>query len=490
MRSRSPEGPARALRPPADRLAGRRRARGRAPSASSSSTGPSGALDGRLPEGVEIAVQPRADGTGDAVARPRASTSTRDGTVRRPQRRRAADHAPRRSRALVERARRRPAPRRRWRRWSSTTRPATAASCATPTAASSGSSRPRPPGDATPEELAIREVNTGIYAFDGAALLDALAALGTDNAQGELYLPDVAAAAARRRRDASPPTSSTTRRSLLGVNDRVELARGPRARPARASIERAHARRRDDRRPRLDRRSTSTSRSARDTVDRAVDATCAARRAIGARCRDRPAARRSSTPTLGDGVDGPRTPTSTSASVDDGASVGPFAYLRPGAHLRERREGRHVRRDQELRHRRGHEGPAPLLHRRRRRRRGHEPRRRQRSPPTTTAAASTARRSAPTSRTGVDTSFVAPVDGRRRRLHRRRVGDHRGRPGRRARHRARAPDATSRATPSARSASRERLPPPRVVHSATPMSALTPAPHAAHQPRRSTTTSG
>ena len=29
-------------------------------------------------------------------------------------------------------------------------------------------------GDATPEQLAIREVNTGIYAFDGAALLDAL----------------------------------------------------------------------------------------------------------------------------------------------------------------------------------------------------------------------------------------------------------------------------------------------------------------------------
>ena len=75
--------------------------------------------------------------------------------------------------------------------------------------------------------------------------------------------------------------------------------------------------------------------------------------------------------------------------------VGPFAYLRPGTLLRERRQGRHVRRDQELRHRRGHQGPAPLLHRRRRRRRRHEHRRRQRSPPTTTAVkTSTARRSA------------------------------------------------------------------------------------------------
>ena len=44
-------------------------------------------------------------------------------------------------------------------------------------------------GDATPEQLAIREVNTGVYAFDGASLVKALAEIDTDNAQGELYLP-------------------------------------------------------------------------------------------------------------------------------------------------------------------------------------------------------------------------------------------------------------------------------------------------------------
>src|SRR5215207_495488 len=46
-------------------------------------------------------------------------------------------------------------------------------------------------GDATPEEEAIREVNTGIYAFAGGELLEALKELRADNAQGELYLPDV-----------------------------------------------------------------------------------------------------------------------------------------------------------------------------------------------------------------------------------------------------------------------------------------------------------
>jgi bifunctional UDP-N-acetylglucosamine pyrophosphorylase/glucosamine-1-phosphate N-acetyltransferase len=47
------------------------------------------------------------------------------------------------------------------------------------------------PGDATAEELRIREVNTGIFAFDGEPLLDALQQVRGDNAQGELYLPDV-----------------------------------------------------------------------------------------------------------------------------------------------------------------------------------------------------------------------------------------------------------------------------------------------------------
>src|SRR5690349_4673435 len=44
-------------------------------------------------------------------------------------------------------------------------------------------------GDATEPELELREVNTGIYAFDGQALLSALPRLSADNAQGELYLP-------------------------------------------------------------------------------------------------------------------------------------------------------------------------------------------------------------------------------------------------------------------------------------------------------------
>jgi bifunctional UDP-N-acetylglucosamine pyrophosphorylase / glucosamine-1-phosphate N-acetyltransferase len=79
------------------------------------------------------------------------------------------------------------------------------------------------PGDATEFELHIREVNTGIFAFDGAALLAALGRVRADNAQGELYLPDVLPILRDGDRsvvayEVEDPTET------LGVNDRVELA--------------------------------------------------------------------------------------------------------------------------------------------------------------------------------------------------------------------------------------------------------------------------
>ncbi len=45
--------------------------------------------------------------------------------------------------------------------------------------------------DANEHELAIREINTGIYAFDARDLAAALKKVGTDNAQHEQYLTDV-----------------------------------------------------------------------------------------------------------------------------------------------------------------------------------------------------------------------------------------------------------------------------------------------------------
>jgi bifunctional UDP-N-acetylglucosamine pyrophosphorylase / glucosamine-1-phosphate N-acetyltransferase len=78
------------------------------------------------------------------------------------------------------------------------------------------------PGDATELELQIREINTGIYAFDGGALISALDEVRSDNAQGELYLPDVVPIL--RERGQLVVAHQISDSAELGVNDRVGLA--------------------------------------------------------------------------------------------------------------------------------------------------------------------------------------------------------------------------------------------------------------------------
>ena len=77
--------------------------------------------------------------------------------------------------------------------------------------------------DATPEQLRIREINTGFLAVDAAPLKRWIAALGNDNAQGEYYLTDVIAQAASEgvRINTVAPASLS---EILGVNNRAQLA--------------------------------------------------------------------------------------------------------------------------------------------------------------------------------------------------------------------------------------------------------------------------
>ncbi len=78
--------------------------------------------------------------------------------------------------------------------------------------------------DATTPQRAIDEINSGIYAFDGALLRQALAQVGTDNAQGEKYLTDVLAIA-HSRGGSVRAFVIEDRWQTEGVNDRVQLAR-------------------------------------------------------------------------------------------------------------------------------------------------------------------------------------------------------------------------------------------------------------------------
>ena len=77
--------------------------------------------------------------------------------------------------------------------------------------------------DATPEQRAIREINTGILAVPRARLESWLARLGKDNAQGEYYLTDIVALAVA---DGVPVEvrHPAAAHECLGVNSKVELA--------------------------------------------------------------------------------------------------------------------------------------------------------------------------------------------------------------------------------------------------------------------------
>lgn len=77
--------------------------------------------------------------------------------------------------------------------------------------------------DASAKELDIREINSGIYAFDAAVLVPALERLTMNNAQGELYLTDVLGLAAEAGgRVAAVMTEDIWQ--VMGANDRVQLA--------------------------------------------------------------------------------------------------------------------------------------------------------------------------------------------------------------------------------------------------------------------------
>lgn len=86
--------------------------------------------------------------------------------------------------------------------------------------------------DASPEQRRITETNAGIYAFDEAALRDAVGHLTTNNAQKEYYLTDTVAHFVERGKRVKPVPAAEPLH-VLGINDRVELAQARREMNAR-----------------------------------------------------------------------------------------------------------------------------------------------------------------------------------------------------------------------------------------------------------------
>jgi bifunctional UDP-N-acetylglucosamine pyrophosphorylase / glucosamine-1-phosphate N-acetyltransferase len=184
-------------------------------------------------------------------------------------------------------------------------------------------------GDATEEEWAIQEVNAGIYAFDSALLADALAQVTSDNSQGEYYLPDVLAIL----RDGGGTVTAlelADTGEILQINDRRQLAEV-----------RAEAQRRINDAHML--AGVTIVDPAATVID--VGVTLAQDAVIA------PFTSLHGTTTVGSGSTiGPNSTLIdtrvgegakvlhsyvTDATIEDRVSVGPFAYLRPGAILRE-----------------------------------------------------------------------------------------------------------------------------------------------------------
>jgi bifunctional UDP-N-acetylglucosamine pyrophosphorylase/glucosamine-1-phosphate N-acetyltransferase len=167
-------------------------------------------------------------------------------------------------------------------------------------------------GDASEAELQIREVNAGIYAFDAAALREALPRLSAENAQRELYLPQ---ALDVLRADGKTVAAHVLDdpNAMVNVNDRVSLAHVRKL--AQRAINERHMRAGVGI---VDPDATIIELDVQIGQDTTIEpfTTIRGSTKIGTGCTIRNSY-------LMDCV------------LEDGVNVGPFAYLRPGTVLRE-----------------------------------------------------------------------------------------------------------------------------------------------------------
>ncbi|OZE86034.1 bifunctional N-acetylglucosamine-1-phosphate uridyltransferase/glucosamine-1-phosphate acetyltransferase [Rhodococcus sp. 15-649-1-2] len=181
--------------------------------------------------------------------------------------------------------------------------------------------------DATPAQVLIDEVNSGVYAFDATALRVALGKLSTANAQHELYLTDVV----KISKSSGLPVYGTQLADpdlVMGVNDRVQLAHVTAV--LNRHIVEKHMR-----------AGVTVVDPATTWID--IDVT------VGADVRLEPGVQLLGSTHVGeDAVIGPDTTLrdvvvgerasvvrtqADKSTIGSGATVGPFAYLRPGSDI-------------------------------------------------------------------------------------------------------------------------------------------------------------
>jgi bifunctional UDP-N-acetylglucosamine pyrophosphorylase/glucosamine-1-phosphate N-acetyltransferase len=183
----------------------------------------------------------------------------------------------------------------------------------------------------TPEQLAVREINAGMYCFDAAAFWQHVREIRPDNPAREYYLTDIVAILLRAgHRVAALKIADSN--ELLGINNRVELAevdRILRERKARelmlqgVTIEKPET--------------VSIDGDVRIGIDSVIEpfARITGQTVIGEDCRVG-ASSIIENSVLGNGVEVFPFSYISASTLDAESHVGPFARLRLGAHVRER----------------------------------------------------------------------------------------------------------------------------------------------------------
>jgi len=167
--------------------------------------------------------------------------------------------------------------------------------------------------DASEQELAIEEGNTGVYLVDSKLLRAGLASLRDDNEQGELYITDIVAFAVGQGHSVEALVLEDAE-ECLGINTRAELAEAA-----------AVLRRRTNQR--LMDQGVSIVDPANTYIDVDVE--------IGQDSLIEPGCVIQGASVLGQGVHVKPHCVVESSVLDDGVVIGPSAHLRPGTRLRE-----------------------------------------------------------------------------------------------------------------------------------------------------------
>ena len=181
--------------------------------------------------------------------------------------------------------------------------------------------------DASEEEKKIKEINSGMYVFDGAALKDALTKLTPNNAQGEYYLTDTLEILRSAGKKIGGYTISDND-EIRGINNRVQLREAEAVMQER--INKCHMM---NGVTIVDPKSVFISAETEIGADTVIasNVTIEGKTKIGEDCVIEMGSKLVDSE-LGNGVH-VTSSVILKSSIGDGTSVGPFAYVRPGCRI-------------------------------------------------------------------------------------------------------------------------------------------------------------